>query len=294
MKVVLIGCVDFSESAFRCLLEQPDADIVGVVTRTSSSTNADFRSLSPLAETHRIPCLAVETGDQGPMAAWIRDRSPDAVLCFGWSRLLGGDLLSIPRLGTIGYHPALLPRHRGRHPIIWALALGLTETGSTFFFMDEGPDSGDVLDQERVTIDDTDNAATLYAKLTIVAGEQIARFIPLLAGNRAPRRPQDPRLATYWRKRGKRDGQIDWRMPATGIHNLVRALTRPYPGAHAVIGDRDVPVWRTHLSAGRVDGVEPGKVLEVDGRTVTVQCGVGAITLVEHGFERLPSKGDYL
>lgn len=294
MRIVFIGCVDFSETTLRRVLAHPEAEVVGIVTRNSSIVNADFRSLTPLAEESAIPCLAIVGNDPSGLAAWMRDRRPDVVFCFGWSSLLTDEVLRIPALGTVGYHPALLPRHRGRHPIIWALALGLSETGSTFFFMDEGADSGDILDQERVEILQDDDAAALYARLTSTALQQIDRFLPRLADGSAPHQPQDHRKATYWRKRSKQDGAIDWRMPASGIYNLVRALARPYPGAHFVHRDREVSVWRSRVAVGLPPGAEPGKVLDVSGRRVTVQCGIGAIELIEHGLATLPDKDTYL
>src|SRR5688572_24447375 len=152
MKIVFIGSVQLSEIALRCVLEQPAAAVVGVVTRGTPGRHSDFAPLAGRARSRGIPCLEMEGLGQDALADWIRARDPDTVFCIGWSQLLGQAILQITRRGVIGYHPALLPRHRGRHPLIWALALGLHETGSTFFYMDEGADSGDILDQERIAI----------------------------------------------------------------------------------------------------------------------------------------------
>ncbi len=111
----------------------------------------------------------------------IADRRPDVVFCFGWSRLLRLPLLRVAPLGVVGFHPADLPANRGRHPLIWALALGLRQTAATFFFMDESADSGDILIQRRFPIESTDDAGTLYEKMTRCALEQINEFVPRLA-----------------------------------------------------------------------------------------------------------------
>ncbi len=129
MKAVFMGCVELSYSLLERLLELEGIELAGVVTRKVSDFNADFRSLQPLAESAGAPCLNVTGTDQDGMAAWIGDIGPDVVFCFGWSYLLGPEILAIPREGVIGYHPALLPKNRGRHPIVWALVLGLEETG---------------------------------------------------------------------------------------------------------------------------------------------------------------------
>ena len=94
----------------------------------------------------------------------------------GLSKLINRELLEIPKLGVVGYHPTLLPKNRGRHPLIWALVLGLTQTGSTFFFMDEGADSGPIISQEKVKITKKDTANTLYKKIEITASKQLKIF----------------------------------------------------------------------------------------------------------------------
>lgn len=291
MKAVFIGCVEFSHGLFKQLLDRDEIDITGVVTRSASSFNADFQSLEPVAHNAGIPVLNVDGNDKAGMADWIADKNPEVIFCFGWSYLLGPEILSIPEHGVIGYHPALLPRNRGRHPIIWALALGLSETGSSFFIMDEGADSGDIVSQRRIAIGDTDDARSLYKKLQDAALEQLDEITDGLLSGILQRIPQDPTLASYWRKRSKRDGEIDWRMPAQGIFNLVRALTHPYVGAHCVNGDREYKVWRAATAYAPDADLEPGRVLAVDGGAITVKCGDGAVTLIEHEISDFPETG---
>ena len=291
MKAVFIGCVEFSKTLLTRLLARDGIDITGVVTRNASPFNADFQSLEPVARDAGIPVLNVEGRDQAQMAAWILGRNPDVVFCFGWSYLLGQDILAIPKHGVIGYHPALLPRNRGRHPIIWALALGLEETGSSFFVMDEGADSGDIVSQRRVPIDGDDDAKSLYEKLQDAAREQLDEITDDLLAGRLKSVPQDPALASHWRKRSKRDGEIDWRMPAEGIVNLVRALARPYVGAHCVHGEREYKVWKVSPADAPDRDLEPGRILAVDNGTITVKCGEGAVTMVDHEITNLPDTG---
>jgi len=141
-------------------------------------------------------------------------------------------MLAAAPLGVVGFHPAALPANRGRHPLIWSLALGLEQTASTFFFMDAGADSGDILLRRALAIDPTDDARTLYDKVCACALEQITQFVSQLANGSFAREPQAHAQANIWRKRGMADGKIDWRMSAVSVHNLVRALAKPYVGAH--------------------------------------------------------------
>lgn len=297
MRIVFIGCVESSYRMLQTVLHIPEAKVVGIVTRSESSFNSDFQSLALLAESNGIPCFIDEGNQQAEMAPWIERFNPDVCFCFGWSFLLKPALLSIPSLGFIGYHPAALPRNRGRHPIIWALVLGLEETASTFFFMDEGADSGDILSQEDVPIHASDDARTLYDRLVDVAQEQIETFTPQLATGTYPRQPQDDEVANYWRRRSKEDGEIDWRMSSRSIYNLVRALARPYPGAHCVADGTDIKIWTAEIADDDFHDarhLEPGKVLISTADRIAVKCGEGVIALTEHEFDILPNAGEYL
>ncbi|MDA8100056.1 MAG: formyltransferase family protein [Nitrospiraceae bacterium] len=297
MKIVFIGCVQSSYASLKRLLSLKNVEVIGVVTKSASPFNADFQSLEPLAKSNNIPYYLSSGNDQDAIAEWIRPLQPDVAYCFGWSHLLNRKILSLPVLGVIGYHPAALPRNRGRHPIIWALALGLSETASTFFFMDEGADSGDILDQRIISVNPEDDAASLYQKLLNTALDQIESFTPLLASRKFTRIQQDHSQANYWRKRSRSDGEIDWRMSSTVIHNLVRALSRPYPGAHCSYKEKEIKVWKTAVIAPsdpEINNLEPGKVLEAGNGSVIIKCGEGAIKLQEHGFQQLPEKGTYI
>lgn len=297
MKIVFIGCVNFSYHVLEALFQVKGAEIVGVVTKHSSSINADFCDLSPIAAAHRIPVFIDSRNRQDEMADWIKELQPDVIYCFGWSYLLKQEVLKIPRLGAVGYHPASLPQNRGRHPLIWALALGLTETASTFFFMDEGADSGDIISQEKIAIAPDDDAAELYRKIISCSLRQVASMTAALAAGKHARLQQDHEQANYWRKRSPRDGCIDWRMTSSAIHNLVRALAKPYPGAHFLLDQAEVKVWETAIADrafAALDHLEPGKILEINGDGIFVKCGSGVIQLLDHELPSTPAKGSYL
>jgi methionyl-tRNA formyltransferase len=280
MRALFIGCVLFSREMLEELL-RTDIEIVGVCARRSSTFNADHVDLGPMCAAHSIDCKHVDDINDPAVVDWIRAKEPDVIFCFGWSSLLRADLLAIPPLGVIGFHPANLPANRGRHPIIWALVLGLTSTASTFFFMDEGADSGDILSQVRVPILEADDASTLYRRIVDCARDQVKNFVAGLSTGSFPRAPQDHGRANYWRKRSFSDGVIDWRMSAKSIHNLVRGLTRPYIGAHFVFRDTEIKVWRTECFMDAPRNLEPGKILAVEDKEIIVKCGEGAIRLLE-------------
>lgn len=294
MKIVFIGCVEFSRQALELVQALPGVSVVGVITQRHSPINADFHCLAPLAESIGCPAHFADGNDQDAMAAFIGATGADVVYCFGWSYLLKPRILSSTPLGVVGYHPAALPQNRGRHPIIWALALGLPQTGSTFFFMTEGADDGDIISQDSIVIDDQDDAASLYRKVCETALRQIPIFTADLVGNRVTRIKQDHAKANTWRKRGRQDGQIDWRMSAQAIRDLVRALTRPYVGAHLTFQGQDIKVWRCEVGPAAPTNLEPGRVLMIDDNNVTVKCLGGSVILTHHDFDRLPAVGTFL
>jgi methionyl-tRNA formyltransferase len=295
MKIAFIGCVRLSHSLLAHTLTLPGIEVVAIVTREVSSFNSDFQSLEDIARQNDIPLYIARANEQSDMARWLSGCQPDIIYCFGWSYLLGSELLSVAAKGVVGFHPSALPYNRGRHPLTWALALGLESTASTFFFMDEGADTGDILSQRTVGISETDNATSLYEKIADIAGEQVTEFTAALVSGNNQRTPQPQGVGNLWRKRGRLDGQIDWRMSASSIHNLVRALTHPYVGAHCSMDGNDIKIWETKIVDSPVKNIEPGKVLAIgdDGAPV-VKCGVGAIALTNHEFPELPQEGSYL
>lgn len=296
LRAVLIGCVDSSLTALRTLLALPaHVTVEGVITRRASSYNSDFADLAPLATAHGVPLLYVEDEpDDAAQAAWLRGRGADIVFCIGWSRLLGARLLGAAPRGVVGFHPAELPANRGRHPIVWALALGLERTASSFFLMESEADSGPLLSQQPIAITADDDAATLYARILQAMPGQLEAIARGLAEGSLQPQPQDASRANHWRKRGADDGRIDWRMDAANIRNLVRALARPYPGAHFMAEGQPVKLWRCAVIDDAPRNLEPGKVLAVDADGIVVKCGRGALRLLEHELPRLPSAGDYL
>lgn len=293
MRIVYIGTVEFSKKALEKLI-QLKADIVGVLVQKTSKFNTDFVDLAGMCIENNIPYKYIVDINDKKNHEWIKDKRPDIIFCFGFSQIIKEPLLKIPPRGVLGYHPAKLPQNRGRHPLIWALVLGLKRTASTFFFMEKGVDSGNILSQKDVRIEYGDDAQALYSKLTGVALQQIESFLLLLQQKKPSGLTQDYKKANYWRKRTTEDGKIDFRMASRAIYNLVRALTRPYPGAHVVYKGKEIKIWRVVEKKHDIGNIEPGKVLGVLGKRVLVKCYEGAVLLVEHEFKVLPKIGEYL
>jgi methionyl-tRNA formyltransferase len=293
MRILFIGTVEFSLLVLETLIDMEE-NVVGVVTKSSSSFNSDFADLTPCCEKHEIPYKFSTNINDAYTVSWIRNLEPDIIFCVGWSNLLKKEILNIPPMGVVGFHPAKLPQNRGRHPLIWALVLGLRETASTFFFMNEGVDSGDIISQRKITISNMTNARLLYDKVKRCMVKQIKHFVPKLKNDTLILRKQDFSNSNVWRKRGEEDGRIDFRMTSRAVHNLVRALSEPYVNAHFMYEGNKVKVLYVVTHILTEDNLEPGKVLRVGEDIIAVKCGEDAIVLrVEEG-SKLPEVGEYL
>lgn len=149
MRILFVGCVESSYVLLQSLLEHKK-EIVGVITKKEAGLNADYKDLSVLCLNYGIDYKYISNINDEEVIRYVREKNADIIYCFGWSQIIKKELLEITPMGVIGFHPAALPNNRGRHPIIWALALGLNETASTFFKMDEGADTGDIVSQVKI------------------------------------------------------------------------------------------------------------------------------------------------
>ncbi|NOQ31657.1 MAG: methionyl-tRNA formyltransferase [Helicobacteraceae bacterium] len=293
MRILFIGTVEFSLQALEKIVDL-GGNVIGVCTKEKSVYNSDYADLTPISQKHNIPCKNIVDINSKESINWIRELQPDVIFCFGWSTLVKRELLKLPRMGIVGFHPSILPENRGRHPIIWSLALGLKKTGATFFIMDEGADSGDILSQKEIDITLDDNASSLYQKITKSALLQIENFLPKMINDSYNLYEQDHSQANEWRKRSMPDGEIDFRMSSRTIYNLVRALTRPYVGSHIIYDGKVVSIWKVSECKCQHDNFEPGKVLDVSLKGIKVKTGDAAILIQEHEFEELPAVGEYI
>lgn len=295
MRAIFIGCVESSKILLNTLLNEK-ADIVGVITKKESNFNSDFADLSNLSKINNIPYLYVEDINDIQTYRFINDLNPDIGFCLGWSQLLKKELLNMFSKGVIGFHPAALPHNRGRHPLIWALVLGLEDTASSFFMLEEGADTGRVVSQVSIQILYEDTARTLYDKVMETAKVQLINLWQDICNDRIHVVSEGDQIGNIWRKRNKNDGRVDWRMSSRSIYNLVRALSEPYVGAHFEYNGCEYKIWKTReLEDDLYNNIEPGKIVGIreDG-TFIVKAGSGLIELVQYDRNFEPQIGIYL
>jgi len=225
----------------------------------------------------------IETADVNApdTIAAIREVDPDLIFVVGWSQLVMDEFIGLPRHGVFGMHPTLLPRHRGRAAIPWAILSGLAKTGVTLFQIADGTaDSGPIVGQVEVPIAPDETATTLYDKVTAAHLDVVREFVPKLLDGTAERLPQDTRRASSWPRRAPADGIIDWETRAPYLHDWVRAQTRPYPGAFTYLGEDKLVVWRARPVELRKEA-PAGTVVALEGKQAVVACGEGGLVLEE-------------
>lgn len=295
MRIIFIGCVESSYILLKKLLES-GKNIVGVITKNKSGFNSDYVDIVPLCVSYHIPYIYVENINDDNSIEFIKKTNPDIGYCFGWSQLIKNEIINIFPKGIVGFHPAALPNNRGRHPIIWALSLGLTETASTFFMIDKNADMGDILSQKYINIEYEDDARSLYNKIMNEASEQIIPLTTDLERGNESRIKQLPENGNIWRKRNKFDGCIDWRMSSRAIYNLVRSLTKPYIGAHFVFNGNEYKVWKVQeIITDDYRNIEPGRVINInaDG-SIEVKSYDNLVKLIEYDKIESIEKGTCL
>jgi len=293
MRIVFIGSVLFSKEILNHLFKKK-LSILLIITKKIYKKKSDKIDLSHYAKKNNTPFLHVKNINDKKSIDKIKSLKPDLILCLGWSEILNTKILEIPKIGTIGYHPSDLPINRGRHPIIWSLVKGLKKTASTFIFIKKGIDNGDIISKKKIFINFNDNAEKLYKKLIKSAKKQIDEIIHNLNKNKLRSFKQDEKKSNYCRKRNYSDGKIDWRMSAVSIHNLVRALSKPYDGAHFIYNYKEYKVWKVKISNYENINLECGKVIKVKHNVPMVKCGKSSILLEKISPKLKFKEGMYL
>jgi methionyl-tRNA formyltransferase len=277
MRVAFLGNHTVGVTALAALRDV--AEVVAVVAHPDDPEDGvRYASVSAYAEAHGLP---VQRGRATEPAteAFLRAATPELLWVTDYRFLLPPSLLTLARYGAINLHPSLLPTYRGRAPLNWAILRGEREVGLTAHLIDEGMDSGDIVAQHRIAVAQEDDVGVVLERLMPLYDRLPREIIGQLEGGTLTRRPQEHALATTFLRRTPEDGRIDWTASSFAVHNLVRAVAAPYPGAFTMRSGRRLTVWRARAAAGTTTA-DPGRVVDLeDGRPV-VACGDGAIVLL--------------
>ncbi|SDA92728.1 methionyl-tRNA formyltransferase [Sinorhizobium sp. NFACC03] len=277
MRFALVGAVEGSRIALEALVSaNRPPGLVVTLPRDKASRHSDHADLSLVACRSGIDII--ETADINDAATLrsLRHVDPDVILVVGWSQICGQAFRKVPRWGCLGFHPAALPRLRGRAVIPWTILVGEKTTGSTLFWLDEGTDSGPIVLQRLFDVAADETARSLYDKHTRNLAEMIVETVEALENGPVPGIPQDATQASYCAKRTPEDGLIDWSRCASDVERHVRALGEPYPGAFTYLRDQKIAIGKARLwyQTGRYIGLT-AQVQAYTEAGFLVRCGDG-------------------
>jgi methionyl-tRNA formyltransferase len=193
--------------------------------------NVWFGSVAKLCQEKNIPYIMPSASDLPGLIPKLEKLAPDYIFSFYYRHMIPPQILACAKIAALNMHGSLLPKFRGRAPVNWAILHGETETGATLHVMEVKPDAGDIVGQASVSIGPDETATEVFGKVSDAAVEVMRHVLPELAQGRVPRKPNDLQNGSYFGGRKPADGQIHWNQTARQVHNLVRAVAPPYPGA---------------------------------------------------------------
>lgn len=285
MTRAVAGVVVFAyhQVGVRCLsaLLAQGVDVRLVVThRDNLAENIWFDSVAELAPRYDIPTITPDDPNAPEVIAQIAGAQPDFLFSFYYRHMLKPEILALATRGAYNLHGSLLPKYRGRVPVNWAVLYGECETGATLHEMVEKPDAGRIVAQSRVPILPDDTAFEVFNKVTVAAEITLHEALPGLLSGTAPHHAQDLAQGSYFGGRKPEDGRIDWSRSAASIHNLIRAVAPPYPGAFfELAGERLVVVRSLHQPQRTARSGDPGIYTDgIDGKLhYFADCGDGNV-----------------
>jgi methionyl-tRNA formyltransferase len=275
MRSVLIGAVESTLVTYQRLKAHgaPPALLITLAPDLGAKRHSDYVDLAAQigGETE---VLFVENCNAPEHVARAAAVAPDVIFAIGWSQLVGPELSATAKRGVVGFHPALLPKNRGRAAIAWTILQGVEEAGASLFWIDDGVDSGPILAQKRYCVDPRETVPTLLAKCVNALAAGLDEVLPQLIKGHVPGIVQDHTQATYLARRTAEDGLIDWTRPRIEIDRLVRAVTKPYPGAFTFTKKRKVLIWAAEpIDLPHYTWAGAGQVIETRDGCPIVRCG---------------------
>ena len=248
MRVGVLGTVISTEVAIEALIESGlKPEFVVTLPPESSHRHSDYVDLQPLCLKEGISCWVTDDANDPAVVEELRSLDVDVILVIGWSRLVGEDFRRIARKGVIGYHPTLLPKMRGRAALAWTIELDVRRTGGTLFWIDDGIDTGDIFAQEDFDLTGDEYLGDLIRLQMSNLRSLVRQAAEKLKSGSYPRRAQNHEEASFLSLRRPQDAEIDWRETADTIQRLIRAVSKPYPGAFSHLGGTRITIWRASV-----------------------------------------------
>ncbi len=284
MKSVLIGSVGSSNVMLEAMISThfPVSHVFSVDEKYSENISG-YCPIHKLAEKNAIPYTKFRRINDADNIQMIKKIDPDFIFVIGLSQLVSQEIIDAAKVGVVGFHPAPLPKMRGRAANVWGVLLGLHKLKCSVFFIDQGIDSGDILGQQEFIIEDTDYADDVCRKIEEAASLLFCRVLKEIMDGTYKRVKQNDAEATYTLKRTPEDGKIDWNDSISDIHRLIRAVSKPYPGAFGMYdGKHQIIIWRAEMCENtKYIGIN-GQIAEVGNDELLIVCRDGLLKVTEY------------
>ena len=276
MRIVLIGQAPFGAKVLEELLKR-NADVAAVYGPEAPAPGQRVDPLRELAAQKGLPLFESRELRRPENLAKYKAFKPDLLVMAFVTTIIPEEVLAFPKLGAIQYHPSLLPKHRGRSAINWAIIQGDARTGLTIFWVDKGIDTGPILLQKTVDVAPNDTVGSLYFnKLFPMGVEAMIEAVELVRQSKAPKIPQDAAHATYEPPCDEANNLIDWQRPAQAVYNFIRG-NNPQPGARTACKGASLKIFDAEFSAAPAAG-QPGEVTGIDAKGVRIALKGGSLT----------------
>lgn len=267
-KIAFATCVTLGRSCIEKILELGGTLDLLITLKDDIAPDKSGRVyIDDIAQKNNIPLIKIKNINEEEVLRAIKEHKIDYFFVIGWSQIVKSELLSAPKKACLGMHPTLLPEGRGRAAIPWAIIKGLEKTGVTMFKLDEGVDTGDILGQIEIPIDQSTTATELYEKVNSAHTSLIEKYWDSIAGDSVSLTKQDESRATVWEGRKPQDGEIFSTMSKIEADRLVRAVTHPYPGAFFTKDNKKVIIWSAKVS----DIPEENSIALSDGYLIPIE-----------------------
>jgi methionyl-tRNA formyltransferase len=236
--------------------------------------NIWFGSVAALCQERGIPYIQPEASELLKLLPQFQKIAPDYIFSFYYRHLISSDILATARIAALNMHGSLLPKYRGRAPVNWAILHGETETGASLHIMEAKPDAGDIVGQVAVPIGPDEDATAVFAKVSNAAVQVMQAALPALLEGHVPRAPNVLANGSYFGGRKPEDGRIQWSQDALQVHNLIRAVAPPYPGAFTDWQGARMVIAKSKLNPALPSSLDLGRpgIQVVDNRVFGI-CG---------------------
>ena len=274
MHAVVFAYHDVGVHCLKALLKAGiEVDLV-VTHQDDPNENVWFGSVAKLCQEKSIPYLTPSASELSNLIPKFEALSPDYIFSFYYRHMIPAKILACAKIAALNMHGSLLPKYRGRAPVNWAILHGETETGATLHVMEAKPDAGDIVGQASASIGPDETATDVFGKVSGAALEVINQVLPDLIQGKVPRKPNELAKGSYFGGRKPADGQIHWNQTAQQVHNLVRAVAPPYPGAFTEHRSKTMIVAKTSLKGPFPANLDLGAtgIQVVDNRVFGI-CG---------------------